>query len=218
MPNVKLLRETLAYIEAHPEEWDQANWYCGTSACFAGRACLLNGHQLLPWSHNVQDYTSKFKTFKFYGTPLERNHIASVARDILGLTESQALDLFMGGNTLDALRRIVNELCSLGDNFNEPVVSTSSSEPEHDVVPVEVAGSEIDAVNTARNSCDRISASRKRATVNHPRCRYRKTSGRYMTNVISHNKHKRAKRSVLLQLISGDDARTISSSSSMRSS
>lgn len=26
--NVELLRQTLAYIETHPEEWDQTEWCC----------------------------------------------------------------------------------------------------------------------------------------------------------------------------------------------
>ncbi len=34
---------TLDFIREHPEEWDQAWYFCGTRACFAGRALLLSG-------------------------------------------------------------------------------------------------------------------------------------------------------------------------------
>lgn len=42
MKNYKLLDETLAYIEAFPDEWDQNNFVnlCGTKFCFAGHAAL----------------------------------------------------------------------------------------------------------------------------------------------------------------------------------
>jgi hypothetical protein len=42
-PNVDLLRRTLAYIEEHPQEWNQRAWRCGTTACFAGHAVILDG-------------------------------------------------------------------------------------------------------------------------------------------------------------------------------
>jgi len=39
----ELAYATLDYIREHPEEWDQDYYICETSACFAGRACLLAG-------------------------------------------------------------------------------------------------------------------------------------------------------------------------------
>lgn len=41
--NTELLERVLRYIELHPEEWDQDNWRCGTSFCFAGHTALLSG-------------------------------------------------------------------------------------------------------------------------------------------------------------------------------
>lgn len=38
--NEKLLLETLAYIETHPQDWEQGSWRCGTGMCFAGHAAL----------------------------------------------------------------------------------------------------------------------------------------------------------------------------------
>src|SRR5690348_5458725 len=43
MPNIELLEKVLKHIEDNPETWDQGNWRCGTSYCFAGHAVLLSG-------------------------------------------------------------------------------------------------------------------------------------------------------------------------------
>jgi hypothetical protein len=42
-PNAALAYAVLDQIDAHPEQWDQATWDCGTSACFAGWAVRLSG-------------------------------------------------------------------------------------------------------------------------------------------------------------------------------
>jgi hypothetical protein len=46
-PDLPLLKKAVEYVDAHPEEWDQEEWYaedhCGTVACLAGRTCLLAG-------------------------------------------------------------------------------------------------------------------------------------------------------------------------------
>jgi hypothetical protein len=38
--NASLACQTLDYIREHPAEWDQHDYFCGTTACFAGRAIL----------------------------------------------------------------------------------------------------------------------------------------------------------------------------------
>lgn len=44
-PNLPLLRKILDHIDAHPEEWSQANWFtpteCGTAFCVAGHAVAM---------------------------------------------------------------------------------------------------------------------------------------------------------------------------------
>jgi hypothetical protein len=40
--NTELAYETLDYIREHPEEWDQNQFVCGTTACYAGRAALIS--------------------------------------------------------------------------------------------------------------------------------------------------------------------------------
>ena len=37
-------QQVLDQITAHPETWDQTQWHCGTTHCFAGWAQLLSGH------------------------------------------------------------------------------------------------------------------------------------------------------------------------------
>jgi hypothetical protein len=46
--NLKLIYDTLDHIDEHPEEWNQAMFACGTTACFAGHAMLLSGYNLKP--------------------------------------------------------------------------------------------------------------------------------------------------------------------------
>ena len=42
-PNAELAYRVLDHIDAHPEQWDQRTWDCGTVACFAGWAVRLSG-------------------------------------------------------------------------------------------------------------------------------------------------------------------------------
>ena len=44
--NIELLDAALAYIDEHPEEWDQSTWDCGTTACIAGHMARLSGEYL----------------------------------------------------------------------------------------------------------------------------------------------------------------------------
>jgi len=111
-PNVSLLRQTLAYIEAHPEEWNQTNWRCGSTACFAGHAAMLDGGQ---WEDEfsddllARDDDPEASVWKSQGGPpvisVERR-----ARRILGLTGADAGDLFFGYNDLDDLRAWVDAI------------------------------------------------------------------------------------------------------------
>jgi hypothetical protein len=39
--NTELAYKTLDYIREHPEEWSQDSFFCGTTACFAGRAIMI---------------------------------------------------------------------------------------------------------------------------------------------------------------------------------
>lgn len=59
--NGKLLLETLAYIETHPEEWNQEQWRCQTGMCFAGHAALTAGgaRPLVPLTKELKKIIDK---------------------------------------------------------------------------------------------------------------------------------------------------------------
>jgi hypothetical protein len=113
--NVPLLRKTLEHIEAHPEEWDQAHWRCGTVMCFAGTACHLDGGE---WVGDLPVLLQRD------GEPDDavwqpsigqgHVHVVTRARRILGLTVGQSLCLFSAANDLGDLRRWVAALCEAG--------------------------------------------------------------------------------------------------------
>lgn len=79
--NEAFLREVLAWIELHPERWDQREWVehtaCGTTYCLAGWAYVLGtGH----WFSD-RDL-------------MERLPVVPMAVELLGLTQDQARELF----------------------------------------------------------------------------------------------------------------------------
>lgn len=113
MPNVKLLRETLAHIEAEPRKWYQPDWRCGTGMCFAGWAVTLAGGQ---WKHGPDEAGSDLLVVEPGDSEFDRRVGSTMAmtraQRLLGLTEDQADELFDGSNDLDNLRRIVEGLCA----------------------------------------------------------------------------------------------------------
>lgn len=112
MPNVKLLRETLAHIEAEPEKWDQSVYRCETGMCFAGWAVTLDGGR---WKTRPDEDGHALLVAEAEDDEISRKmgdiHAADRAHRILGLTDGQADALFEGDNTLDDLRAIVNAIC-----------------------------------------------------------------------------------------------------------
>jgi hypothetical protein len=94
--NIPLLRKTLEYAENHPEEINLRHWAtkasCGTTACVAGTAVLLAGHQIdydFRPEHRFLDGDGGF-TYRTTDARL----IADVAQEELGLTDDGADDLF----------------------------------------------------------------------------------------------------------------------------
>lgn len=134
-PNVDLLRDTLDYIEQHPEEWDQSTWatkkqatknVCGTSFCFAGHAVNLSEqYRLVGSAYNwhtdeyevvttmeeadTQDRLSWFAQNVKTGNV---ESIATAARKVLNIGGNEGDYLFDGGNTLDQLDLYVTDIIS----------------------------------------------------------------------------------------------------------
>lgn len=111
-------------IEANPQHWQQCNWHCGTSHCFAGFAqCFAYD---IPWAYEVTLDDSR--TAMVIGK--ERHNVSRDAALWLGIQDQAVTDsyleeywdddfeqpdtfselLFDGSNSLLMLRRIVNEI------------------------------------------------------------------------------------------------------------
>lgn len=103
-PNAPLLLQTLHHIENHPEELDQTRWHCGTTACYAGHAAILDGGEWHP-QMSIAMVARDDDPPEFL--PGGRIPVSVRARHILGLTGEQAGWLFDGANTLDDLRGYV---------------------------------------------------------------------------------------------------------------
>jgi len=102
MPNAVLAYETLDYIEANPKEWNQDVWFCGTAACFAGRATLLHGDKRAPGLDAVDVIPTEDQRRRVY--------VRTRARQLLGINHSDADDLFDPFNGLEDLRELVKEI------------------------------------------------------------------------------------------------------------
>lgn len=109
-PNTGLLKQTLAHIEANPNEWEQEFYRCETGMCFAGWAAQLAGGK---WA---DDPDGSYLVAEPEDPTEERDgdliDIVFRARRILGLTGKQASKLFAAYNDITDLRRIVAELCA----------------------------------------------------------------------------------------------------------
>lgn len=95
----------LGTIEANPQHWDQRNWHCGTSHCFAGTAQLLA--RQMPLTTRVD------ADHPYIVIGGEHNHPCGDAQEWLGVTDSQIMldgGLFDPDGTLDDLRRIIAEI------------------------------------------------------------------------------------------------------------
>lgn len=87
--NVENHNKVIAYIEAHPEQWDQAYWHhpCKTAHCYAGIAQILSG-----------------KTYTKHEDVVDNTRVD--AMDWLELTTYEASQAFHGINSLPVLKRL----------------------------------------------------------------------------------------------------------------
>lgn len=80
--NTDLAYQALDYIREHPQEWDQRDYFCGTTACFAGRVCLIA-------------YGSELATYKFRLEQMPHlSGTGALAAHLLGWTEIEASSVF----------------------------------------------------------------------------------------------------------------------------
>lgn len=107
MINKKLLQLTLDTTKANPQHWDQGNWHCSTTHCFAGIAELLDKQQ------SLNTYIDEYD--------IDGCDVAEYAMKALGLTIYQADSLFSPVNTLEDLEHRVNMLL----NTDVPLFSST---------------------------------------------------------------------------------------------
>ena len=115
--NVGLLQKTLETIKANPTHWNQKNWHCNSSHCFAGFTELLyfglpiySNVETLRKDERIYDPIALHEDFS-WGT---RNN----ATNALGLTVEDATLLFAGGNTLADIESMVVHLVKFENLIN----------------------------------------------------------------------------------------------------
>ena len=107
--NLPLLWKTLDHIEAHPDEWFQRDWVlktkCGTAFCFAGTAVMLaHSDAEVVWA---EDEPKEWDTSCDVLIDGVKRDIGVLATEDLGLTLSEADNLFDPNTTLDEMRDFI---------------------------------------------------------------------------------------------------------------
>lgn len=102
VPNVPLLWAVLQHIDEQPLSWTQSAWATrglfGDLHCFGGHAVRISGHSFA-WSGEPETCFA----LDDCGQPV---FIGSLARDLLGLTGDEAVDLFFAEDRA-AIDRVV---------------------------------------------------------------------------------------------------------------
>lgn len=92
MTNFFELDRAITHAVEHPEQFSMNDWLrvsrCGTTACLAGTAALLNG-----WKPERPDWQGNFSAVLHPSLGVVRD-VETLGRDILGLTDEQASDVF----------------------------------------------------------------------------------------------------------------------------
>jgi hypothetical protein len=104
----------LTVIESNPDLWGQCTWHCGTSHCFAGHAQLL-AHQL-PADSDIDDFDGFINRSGGFSVAWEDSD------KWLGVEFSDH-ELYLSGNTLPDLRRIVSEIKAT--DYSPPAVEAA---------------------------------------------------------------------------------------------
>jgi hypothetical protein len=110
------MRDTLAHIEAHPDEHDQSMFArrtpCGTTYCFAGHAVLL-GDPDAQFYWVGYGYPGVEVSDHLDGPTMNRTghvHIEEYAAHLLGLDGDEINDLFFEFGPLDVVRQRVEDI------------------------------------------------------------------------------------------------------------
>jgi hypothetical protein len=107
--NTEGLNQTLAYIKAHPEEWNQGSWgkrtSCGTTYCFAGTWAHVSGAELL-W----EQYPNNSLYVDVVKVGGKKECVDDYAARTLGLTDDEQEKLFYSKPTLEQLEDMIDRI------------------------------------------------------------------------------------------------------------
>lgn len=128
MIDIQRLDAAIAYIEAHPEEHEQAYWFhrtdegCGTAACLAGTLALLDGWEPVGWvpaGHGVGETTA------LVSKDGQICEVDDLAFDLLGCERSTSTDswtetvdedlvgeMFETANTFDMIKKLRDRIAA----------------------------------------------------------------------------------------------------------
>lgn len=99
---VSVMVDVLADIEADPSGWNQKFYRMAGCSCFAGKTALLTGGKWLRPSERNDP-------FMIHPVTGHEVHCRTLAREVLGLDQLDAVILFRSTNTLNDLRRLVEK-------------------------------------------------------------------------------------------------------------
>lgn len=103
MINCYLLRQTLCYIESHPEEYSPSFFHYGQEADFFSHAALLSGARWADADPYCDQIISPASGIRY--------HVYEWGKRVLGLDRFQAMGISEEENGLAELRAYVNGLC-----------------------------------------------------------------------------------------------------------
>jgi hypothetical protein len=116
--NKRRILNILNYIKEHPNEWNQTLWVddqpCRTRFCFAGFAIQRSKKYKFirlstgDFSSDVMRVGEKDRPGNELGKDWWRP--AQIGQEILGLNEQEADNLFSGGNKLDDLETVIDDI------------------------------------------------------------------------------------------------------------
>jgi hypothetical protein len=123
-PDLELLDEVYDYIVSNPELWDQTCWRsrCGTKFCFAGTVAQVVGARWADVNWRDEGPDAGYRNGAGYQDIRVDNgwmHVEDFARQRLGITVDEALELFDGLNNLDMLRQAVELIHANAEQLSE---------------------------------------------------------------------------------------------------
>lgn len=122
-PNYKLMRYIIQLIKLNPDHWNQHEWRCGTSFCFAGFVDLIAAYQhdknTLGSNFTVVKTSDRFnpitlvrnkyykKLWKERGFDIENLTLDNTSQLFLGINNAAKDELFKASNKIEDLENII---------------------------------------------------------------------------------------------------------------